>query len=230
MLNVLVGAHSLNSIPARFRHRVGNLFSPGGFWSASDLPFALDNYVYSAWRKEEEWSEQRFIAHLEKVKASGKTPRWVVCPDVVGDAQASLRKWQEWCPRLVEYGWPIAFVVQDGQELSKVPKNADVIFIGGSTDWKRATIQQWCENFPRTHVARINTYRWLWHCHKCGAESIDGTGWFWQNKREHQDLLDYLAITEGEQKMELGALFPIYEYSDPMPRGLKSRESLASQL
>lgn len=216
MLNVLVGAHSLNSIPAQFRHRVGNLFSPGGFWAASTLSFALDNYVFAAYRKGEEWSESRFMAHLEKVKASGKTPKWVVCPDVVGDSKASMEKWGIWEPILRQYGWPIAFAVQDGQTVAAVPKNADVIFVGGSSEWKRSTIDQWCGEFERVHVARINTYRWLWHCHKSGAESIDGTGWFWRNKREHQDLLDYLSITEGVQEMESGALFPIYKYSDPM--------------
>lgn len=229
MLEVFVGAHSLNSIPSRFRHRVGNLFSPGGFWAASDLGFALDNYVFAAWRKGQEWSEELFIAHLDKVQRSGKTPKWVVCPDAVGNSVSSVKKWGEWEDRLRNYGWPIAFAVQDGQELSTVPKTAEVIFVGGSTDWKRSSIEMWCDNFPHVHVARINTYRWLWHCHRCGARSIDGTGWFWRSKPEHGHLLDYLAITENEQEMETGALFPIYKYSDPMPRGLKSRESLPSQ-
>lgn len=215
-LNVFVGAHSLNSISEKYRHRVGNLFSPGGFWAASNLQFALDNYVFAAFRKNEKWDPSRFVAHLDKVQNSGKTPSWVVCPDVVGDSGKSLELWAEWASRLrAEYGWPIAFAVQDGQEVCTVPKDADVIFVGGSTDWKRATIEQWCSNFPRVHVARINTYRWLWHCHKCGAESIDGTGWYWRNKPEHGHLLDYLAITEGDQAQELGALFPIHEYSNP---------------
>jgi hypothetical protein len=215
MTNILVGAHSLNCVPSRFHHRVGNLFSPGSFWN-SKLNFALDNYVYSAWKKNELWSEKRFIDHLEKVKNSGKNPEWVVCPDVVGDSKATLQRWIEWNPILKRYGWPIAFAVQDGQLLKDVPRDADVIFVGGSTEWKRSTIEQWCYEFPRVHVARINTYRWLWHCHKCGAESIDGTGWFWKEKREYQDLIDYLAITEGERTMESGALFPIYQYSNPI--------------
>jgi hypothetical protein len=216
-MNILVGAHSLSYIPERFRHRIGNLFSPGSFWN-SKLNFALDNYVYSAWRKKEVWSGDQFKVHLEKVKNSGKTPQWVVCPDAVGDSRLSRQKWDEWYPILKSYRWPIAFAVQDGQLIEEVPKEADVIFVGGSTEWKRQTIERWCYEFPQVHIARINTYRWLWHCHKCGAQSIDGTGWFWRGKREYQDLIDYLSITEGEADKEAGALFALYQYSNPCIR------------
>lgn len=141
---------------------------------------------------------------------SGKSPQWVVCPDAVGDSAKSLALWKEWAPMLsAEYGWPLAFAVQDGQSIETVPQDADVIFVGGTTQWKYATIDSWCNNFPRVHVARINTRRWLWHCHNCGAESIDGTGWFWQGKREYWDLINYLEITGGEALQSDGLLFPI---------------------
>jgi hypothetical protein len=156
-LQILVGAHSLNFIPSQYQHRVGNLFSPGGFWNHK-LDFALDNGVYAAWKKGEEWSEQNFLAHLGKIQVSGKAPMWVVCPDVVGDCLATRKKWDLWSDRL------------------------------------------------------RSDYTWLWYCYKCGAKSIDGTGWFWKNKRENQDLLDFLAITEGDRLCETNALFPIHQY------------------
>jgi hypothetical protein len=215
MLNIFVGAHSLNSIPNRFRHRIGNLFSPGGYWN-NNIQFALDNYVYAAWKRKEEWDGNKFIAHLDKVRVSGKSPLWVVCPDAIGDAQRSRQLWEEWSPKLRGYNWPLAFAVQDGATKATIPTDADVIFVGGTTGWKQRSVEYWCQNFPRVHVGRINTYRWLWHCHKYGAESIDGTGWFWKNKREHQDLLDYLAITEGEIDRESGTLFALYPYSQPL--------------
>ncbi|WP_373544679.1 hypothetical protein [Chamaesiphon sp.] len=209
-MNILVGAHSLNFIPRQYRHRVGNLFSPGGYWNHS-LDFALDNAVYAAWKNDLEWSELKFLNHLDKVKLSGKTPRWIVCPDVVGDCLATRKQWDRWSNRLRStYGWHLAYAVQDGQMVEDVPSDADLVFVGGTTEWKHQTIEQWCQNFP-THVG-VNTYRWLWWCHKCGAKSIDGTGWFWRNKKEHQHLLDYLAITEGDRLCETGALFPIHEY------------------
>lgn len=214
-MNIFVGAHSLNFIPAPYKHRVGNLFSPGGYWNNS-LDFALDNAVYAAWRKGEQWSESSFLKHLDKVFDSGKTPGWVVCPDAVGDCLATRKKWDEWSDRLRStYGWDLAYAVQDGQQVEDVPNDADLVFVGGTTEWKHRSIEMWCQSFP-THVGRVNTYRWLWWCHKCGAQSIDGTGWYWANKREHRDLLDYLAITEGDQTCETGALFPIHEFSNPL--------------
>lgn len=215
-MKIMVGAHSLNFIPDRYRHRVGNLFSPGGFWNNS-IDFALDNYVFASWKQGRKWDSEKFIAHLDRVKLSGKSPLWVVCPDAVGDCSETRQLWDEWSPRLrSEYGWSLAYAVQDGQTIEDVPTDADVIFVGGTTEWKRSTISMWCGNFLRCHVARINTYRWLWYCHKCGAESIDGTGWLWGHKRENQDLLDYLAITEGDRETETGALFPLYQYSRPV--------------
>jgi hypothetical protein len=89
-MNILVGAHSLNFIPPQHRHRVGNLFSPGGYWNHS-LAFCLDNGVYAAYKNNEEWSDIKFLKHLDKVKATGKNPSWIVCPDVVGDASATKK-------------------------------------------------------------------------------------------------------------------------------------------
>jgi hypothetical protein len=88
---ILVGAHSLDFIPEKYHHRVGNLFQPKAFWN-HHLDFALDNGVYAAWKNKEEWSESKFLNHLDKVASSGKNPSWVVCPDVVGDCHATRTK------------------------------------------------------------------------------------------------------------------------------------------
>lgn len=210
-MRVMVGAHTLPEF-RDFQHRIGNLFVPGSYYR-SDLVFALDNGVYKAWATGKPWESDKFLRHIDKVAQRGTIPLWVVVPDAVGDHRRTLALWHEWAPRLKKnYGWPLAFAVQDGQQPNAVPADADVIFVGGTTEWKRKTIRLWCQRYPRVHVGRINTYRWLWHCHKCGAESVDGTGWFWANKREHQDLLDYLEITEDKKAQESSALFPIHEY------------------
>jgi hypothetical protein len=104
---------------------------------------------------------------------------WVVVPDVVGERDATLRQWDLYRLRLqCRYGWPLAFAAQDGMTPDDVPAGADVVFIGGSTLWKRRNIGLFCREFPRVHVARINTREWLWRCFDAGAESIDGTGFF----------------------------------------------------
>src|SRR5208283_317973 len=95
------------------------------------------------------------------------------------------------------YGFTPAFAVQDGMTPRDVPLGAGVVFVGGSTKWKRQTLEVWCGGFPRVHVARINTERWLWRCYALGAESCDGTGWFRGDPVQFRGLLDYLALRAG---------------------------------
>ena len=108
----------------------------------------------------------------------------MVCPDVVADRAGTLARWKEWHPDLKEWGWPVAIAVQDGMVPSDVPPEADVVFVGGSTRWKRNTLQTWCKEFPRVHVARVNSYAFLWICAEFGVESVDGTGWWHRNARQ----------------------------------------------
>ena len=183
-------------LAGRFPGRIGQLCSPGGFTRAHDfLPLALDNGRFSVWSAGKEWSEAAFIELLDTVYRMGGKPRWVLVPDVVADRDGTLREWEVWAPRLRRHGWPLAFAAQDGMTSVDVPKDAAVVFVGGSTEWKRKTLHDWCEAFPRVHVGRINTDRWLWECHEAGAESCDGTGWMRGDERQLAGLIAYLEQT-----------------------------------
>ena len=108
-------------------------------------------------------------------------------------------------PVIRSYGWPAAFAVQDGMTSGDVPAEADVVFVGGSTAWKRRTMHEWCDHFPRVHVGRVNTGRWLWECDEAGAESCDGTGWFRGDKAQTNSLLSYLRRTDQNMPNPRGA-------------------------
>ena len=182
-------------LAGRFPGFVGHLYSPGGISSLYDfIPFALDNGRFSVWAAGKEWDESAFVGMLDRVSGSGpgKAPRWVLVPDLVGDRDGTLREWDRWCVRIQGYGWPLAFAVQDGMTPDDVPAEADVVFVGGSTDWKRRTIRLWCESFERVHVGRINTDKWLWECAEAGAESCDGTGWMRGDQRQLAGLVTCL--------------------------------------
>jgi len=182
------------------------LISPGGWWNAH-CDFAADNGVYALWRKGLEFQQNPFITLLTKIKSLGYQPRWVVVPDAVGDAATTSKLWKEWYPIIkYEFGFTCAFAVQNGHTLNDVPDKADVVFVGGSTDWKRSNIKYFCAGFPRVHIARINTLRWLWVCHNSGAESVDGTGWF-RHPRRTQELIDYLDVASGKKLCLDGQLF-----------------------
>lgn len=181
------------------------LISPGGWWDAK-CDFALDNGAYACWLKGQSFKESAFINLLNTVEKAGYTPRWVVVPDAVCDAEKTNYLWKKWQPVIKQcYGFNCAFAVQDGHTPKDVPRKADVVFIGGSTEWKRKNIKTFCKHFPRVHVARINTLRWLWVCHNAGAESVDGTGWFRHPSRMNE-LISYLDISnkfKSKQDYEL---------------------------
>lgn len=119
-------------------------------------------------------------------------PMWALVPDVVGDPIATLDEWEKWKGELKSRGFTLAFAAQDGHTPSSVPKDAEVVFIGGTTEWKRSMIETFCTFCPRVHVGRVNTYKWLKHCSDCGAESTDGTGWFRGNKEQLAGLEKFL--------------------------------------
>lgn len=185
-------------LAGRFPGQLGHLFSPGGERGPFQfMPYALDNDAYGAFTQGREWDEAAWLVLLEWARISGQAPLWVLVPDVVGDRLRTLRKWEMYHHVLRLYGWPLAFAVQDGMEPRDVPSGADVVFVGGSTDFKWSTYRDWCATFPRVHIGRVNTYGQLCKCAQAGAESVDGTGWFRGDQRQYRGLLRFLEEQAG---------------------------------
>jgi hypothetical protein len=85
-----------------------------------------------------------------------------------------------------------------------VPRDSDVVFVGGSDRWKFPNLTLWTGNFPRVHCARVNAPAMIETCERLGCESIDGTGWFRDPSR--QDKLPAIErFIKGERtpRMEL---------------------------
>jgi hypothetical protein len=165
------------ALAAAFPGRVGLLLSPAG-WRKPHGPYALDNGAFPAWTKGRPWDEAAFLKLLENATKAGTIPLWVLVPDVVADREATIALWHQWEPALRDYGWPLAFAVQDGMEQTDVPTSVNVVFVGGTTRWKWRTVERWCNDNERVHVGRVNGYQGLDRLHGLGAESCDGTGWF----------------------------------------------------
>ncbi len=190
-----------------FPGRMGNLIGPGGWRDPSHyLPYALDNGAFGAFTKKVEWEPAPFVDLLERAKAARIQPIWATVPDVVADAKATIERWAEWAPRVRSYGFPCAFVVQDGMNREHVPADVDLIFVGGSTEWKWSTLASWCAWFRRVHVGRVNSLRRLIDCDERGVESVDGTGWFRGDIIQGRELIQYVARTNARQ---LGIFEPI---------------------
>ncbi len=162
---------------------LGHLYSP----SRVEKPFphiryVLDNGAFGCWSKGKEWDSTSFLKHVERYAFHQNRPDWVVVPDVVAERHQTLANWDRWAPLLKhEYMLPLALAVQDGMTLSDVlclDIRPDVIFVGGSTEWKWDTFNRWANDWDRVHVGRVNTEKYLLKCLNSGVESCDGTGFF----------------------------------------------------
>lgn len=158
---------------------------------ATDYPvIAIDNGVFS---KVQEFDAGKFTKLYEKAASDPeirKRVRFVVAPDVIGDAGKTIDQFGPWADKIHAAGLPVAFVAQDG--LEKVPEQIpwdkmDVLFIGGSTEWKigegiedeRGWINIFREANRRgipIHIGRVNSGERLHLAeYGLGASSVDGT-------------------------------------------------------
>lgn len=113
--------------------RVGVLVVPGAgnrvWWQ--DGQAACDNGCFVG------LDAPAYLRMLAKVTASGVRHLWVTAPDVVADADETLRRFDVWEPTLHELGLPVALVGQDGLTADRVPwDRIECLFVGGSTAWK----------------------------------------------------------------------------------------------
>ena len=156
----------------------GLLLSPG---KPRDPRFvhALDNGAWGAFQQGKPFDVAAFEKH---VGAHADGAEFVVVPDIVAAGLDSLRVSLGWLPRLAGVAKRRLLAVQDGMSAADVAPylSPEVgIFVGGSTEWKLATMRAWGQ-LARTHgaylhVGRVNTIRRIRYCQDAGADSFDGT-------------------------------------------------------
>lgn len=166
-----------HTLPEAKRSRFGyiqNLHNGGvGQGIIAGHPWMLDNGAFS-----DKWSESSWLAALERWQPYTATCIAAVVPDVVGDAAATAERFAKYAPTIRAYGYPVAFVTQDGLQMADVPWGQfDVLFVGGSTEhkleqsypfiWEAKQRGKW------VHVGRVNSAKrigafWM-------ADSCDGT-------------------------------------------------------
>jgi hypothetical protein len=178
----------------RFPDFVGHLYSPGGWRSPSRrFPYAVDNGAYRCFAAGRSFDDASYLQLLRRLRGTTLAPMWVAVPDVVADRPATIALWAKWVEEVGTLGHPLAFVVQDGMTPADVPAEASIVFVGGSTAWKWATIELWADSFDRVHVGRVNSPRRLRECARLGVESVDGTGWFRGDRVQLDGLWYFLA-------------------------------------
>ena len=188
---------------ARETGRLGHLYSPGaqrGPWPW--FPFALDNGAFSCWDMTDNWFDdakwEAMQPEWEKLirwAAPTGMARWAIVPDVPGDMERTFEKWESSLYRTVaDAEINPALAVQDGMvpaDVKALDNRPSVICVGGSTEWKWETAEEWIRSFPRVHVLRCNSPEKLHWLESLGAESCDGTGWNRGDRRQTQGLEDW---------------------------------------
>jgi hypothetical protein len=150
--------------------------------------------------------DDKWINWLAKFRSHADRCVFAVAPDVVGDAVATLARSAPWLPQIRELGFPAALVAQDGLEDLDVPWDSfDVLFIGGSTDWKlsdaaRVIITEAKRRGKWVHMGRVNTGRRYNYARAIGCDSADGTT-IAQFPRTLRDVLGWHARAERSPMM-----------------------------
>lgn len=124
-----------------------------------------------------------YLEFLSRMSARARTRcLFAVAPDVVCDSPASLARLDKFYAAMRGwFGLPVAMAAQDGLEVADVPWHSfDVLFVGGSTEWKlggqaRELVRVARLEGKRVHMGRVNSGKRLAYAAAIGCDSADGT-------------------------------------------------------
>jgi hypothetical protein len=169
----------------------GNRVQHGVDWIADNAVFA-GRYP----------GDGEYLAWLAERADRAAWCRFVVAPDVVADAAATLVLSAPMLPRIRALGFPAALVAQDGLEDLDVPWDEfDCLFIGGSTEWKvgpaaRRLTAEAKRRGKWVHMGRVNSRQRLLYASAIGCDSVDGTYLAFGPDRNLPTLLSWLRELE----------------------------------
>ncbi len=164
---------------ARYAHpNLGRLVQPRHYSSIrataeAGIPWAADNDCFQG------LDEPKFRGMVEAIRDLPGC-LFVTCPDVVGNASATIELYHQWRPYLDQL--PVAYVLQDGQEHFPTPAWDDIaaFFIGGSTEFKLGAyaarlVAEAKRRGKWVHMGRVNTAGRIAYARSIGCDSVDGT-------------------------------------------------------
>jgi len=141
-------------------HRFGILTSPGHkgipIGIREGMDWAADNGVYSG-----AFDADAYVPWLETMREYATTCLFVLAPDVVGDARATMQRYSQWAHTIKGMKFPVGFAAQDGSEDYHLPAAFDALFVGGTTEWKLSgdalsVIQRVQRMGKHIHIGRVN--------------------------------------------------------------------------
>jgi hypothetical protein len=166
----------------------------GGSPPRPGIDWCADNACYAGKYP----GDQRYLDWLTRHRPHADRCAFATAPDVVLNAAATLHRSVPMLERIRAAGYPAALVAQDGLERLAVPWDTfDVLFLGGSTDWKLspAAAQVVREATGRglpVHMGRVNSRRRMRYAASIGCRSADGTYLAYGPDRNLPTLLSWL--------------------------------------
>jgi hypothetical protein len=177
---------------------IGLLIQPGNSYhlqTAAYPMWAADNGAYKKGARHESFDFAAWAAWVDSIlpTVDQVSCLFFTCPDaidvspdgrdVIGYADETLRRAREWLPWLRARGLRTALVAQDGMEDldAEIPwELVDVVFLGGSTEWKTgagaakmAAIAR--ARGKRVHMGRVNSGKRFTLAGQIGCDTADGT-------------------------------------------------------
>lgn len=195
---------------AMLRHPdwLGQMLTPdtGNAIIGEPVQWAADNGAFASWLNGTPFDFDRWADWLAGQPTSAM---WAVVPDVVEDHDATIDQWITWAPLVRDLGHRPAFVLQNGCTPSAVPADADVVFVGGDTDWKLGPTARAIVGELRSrcwvHMGRVNSLRRLLYAAAIGCDSVDGTYLAFGPDRNLPTLLGWLRRVNAPTLWEASA-------------------------
>lgn len=161
-------------------HGWGLLVSRAGEWRTEGFDrIVADNGAWADYQAGRPFDEDTYEKFLDWLPI---TPDWIVLPDIVAGGLQSLALSVRYLNRCAAISPLVLLAVQDGIEPADVSEMVGArvgIFLGGSTEWKIATMAKWgrfcAERDIYYHVARVNSISRMALAASCGADSVDGS-------------------------------------------------------
>lgn len=217
MIRYLTGAATSGAAEVAFDRGIGLMIQPGNSYhlKVAQYPFwAADNGAFTKSARGFDEAKFRTMLRREHLRDQAGSCLFVVAPDrlhvhpdgsVTGDARGTLEQFPAWAREIREAGFPVALVAQDGLEtmLTAVPWDlVDVLFIGGSTEWKLSDAARCCLAEARrrgkgTHMGRVNSFSRMAQAAAMLADTADGTFLMFAPKQNLPRLLGWLDRLNG---------------------------------
>ena len=195
MIRYLTGCAGKQVEGEAWRENIGLLVQPGNRYHRRVHLYptwAGDNGAFTTVAGGFDPVKFRAMLAQPELLSAKDTCRFIVAPDrlvvrangaVTGDALGTLEQFPAWAAEIRQAGLPVALVAQDGLELwlARVRWDlVDVLFIGGSTEWKLSSGALTCvlearRRGKRTHMGRVNSFKRLALADSWGIDTADGT-------------------------------------------------------